>query len=360
MKIFHYHFRSTSKSFICLLICGLSFSVSVSAQKIKDKRLFAEKFSQIYSQRENGFDSLAIINDTAGSFNSSINLPFADEDFISNNRIYGAIYKLKTKEEALSCYNQIKDALHLLANENNITLGYLPVIANEPNYETFHFISSDFFTNEKSSIQILSSSVGEENLNEDSDEYDNEDIKNSQKTKVDSSYDVIININPRIQNEYATKVGDRINDEAVKYFINEVAFSKDPSLSKYRSNPTKKGKNTSYNCSLGLPGYSTTFIESLSDPENTYYTQTSQDFLVTEEQFMQIVDSLILKVKVALPDNYYYMPSYVMDGVVMEFTNSPFITSNDKIFRKFEVYYHRVVDKPKTFRLSLIITRGKG
>jgi len=336
---------------ILLFLTLSAVAVSTAAQSIGDKEKFAAAFINIFQQRASGFDSL---KDASWPENSvpRIVLPGARECYISDNHVYGAIYRGPDSSRMLALYRELKQALAHVAGYYKATVKFVP-LSRDPFDEVFHFADSNLFTNDGSSISFAKTSRPEDEETVETTEAGDLDIQ-KRKMEVRDSFDVLLLIKPSAQVGHFTSSGEQIVDPEMKQLISQAAFGNDPAWTAIRTNKRTDGRATVYDSKLRLKGFSSQIREWTADRKLNRIMYHSKTFRGTEEAFYQATDSLVLKVKSALPANYYFEIFRDEDGGVVEFHPVPF-SSPQSGYPKIRISYWPVEGKSNEYMLELSI-----
>jgi len=339
------------KPLTIFFIAFFIISNKLHAQGTTDKQAFANAFIKVFEQRSTAFDSLRT-KDWENTNGTTVKMPGSAESYISDNMIYGALYRGSDSLKMLGFYKEMKEWLAYTASFYKATVKYSQVVPGDPHYETFYFSDSTMFTCEGSNISFSKSFNGNHNNDDDEEEED----KNKSVARKDS-FEVLLLIRPGNTVSYYTSAGEKLEDAGVKQIISQIAFGKDPWLNSIKTNKKVQKDANYYNSKLNLKGF-TAVIREAANTKKAYLSTTLTKIYNTEEKkFMRSGDSLAIKIKTAMPAGYCYQVTNEEEHVNIEFKPVPFF-KEVKNAPDVNLNYYRVADKQNTFKLELVIGRS--
>jgi FKBP-type peptidyl-prolyl cis-trans isomerase len=347
------------KQIIILIAACIITQAQAHAQYIKNKSAFAKAFIAIFSQRENGFDSLKTIQGEDDTLkNPSAILPNADLCYISTNSVFGASYKFTDSTKAEDFFKELKELINYVSGMYNATSIFEP-LNDDPFYLSFYFRDASGYTNNQMTISLSQDNVKK---NDDDDEDDDNDEEATGKTTNKSDlknyqgFEVLLLIHPGSQMCYFTSYGNKIIDETYNSYINQLAFGSDTTLAQFKTNKrVDQQKNILYDSKLNLKGFSTRITEVVGKKATGIHITASRVYTaVSWEKFENSVDSFILKLKAALPPDFVYC--IYPDDYYVEFTPSHFVKSDENI-ASIILSYSPLPDKKNSYALELEISR---
>ncbi len=336
------------KKFFTIFILVFIISHSLPAQVIKEKQAFAEAFVRVFEQRASGFDSLKA-KDWEDSFQSIVKMPGSTESYISENLVYGALYRDSDSLKMLGLYKEIKQLLAYVASYYKASVKFKPFDAGDPYYEQFFFADSSLFTSEGSNISFFKSIS-------DHDEDDEEDNDFREKSARKDSFEVLLLIKPGNSISYFTSAGEKLHDAEVKQIISQIAFGSDPWLNKIKVNKRVQKEANYYDSKLSLKGFSSEIREGTGTRSSYLTTTLTKIFNTTEESFMRSADSLLIKVKTAMPPGFCYHIDQDEKEILIDFKPVPFLKEM-KNAPDITVIYSEIEGKKNMYRLVLKIGR---
>lgn len=347
-----YHFGKKLK-LLAFAISILFFKLG-NSQVVKDKNQFAKTFVKIFEQRKTGFDSLIDKQVEGGAYIPTVKFPQVTESYISMDRIYVAHFAFPDSLKAVSFYKELKDLLNLSASLYSAKARFKTIYQDNPFLELFYFADETVFTNEGSFIQLM------ENTPENKEEDDENDDEDEQKTKptipVKKTYTVSITINPGEFMGNFTNAGERFTDNEINTFISQVAFGKDTALKNIRTNQRILQDKILYDSKIGVTGFKTVITEIKKEKVTGINVSVSKKYMMSQESFLKEAESLLLKIKTALPSNYYYQIFNDEGSSTVEFKTVPFLNSPENV-AEIEMRYSAVKGKSNEFNLELYIFR---
>lgn len=339
------------KSPVVCLIAFLSFFQFATAQVIKDKNAFAKTFIAIFSQRDNGFDSLRVDQDEKFE-ETKLKLPGANECFISDNDIYGAVYLFPDSLKALAFYKELKGLLKHTASFYKSSVRFRKMMPEEDFYEIIYFSDSLFLTNEGSTISLS----GITNDDEEVEDEEEEDSESKPARKPSKPFEVRLLLNPGNSGCYFTNAGIKINDPDLTNLIRVIAFGKDTALKNIRINPRIEKDRTLFGSKLGLKDFETEITEIRTEKKTGINAKISRQYFMSKESFLQQVEKMIFKLKSALPAGYCYELFYNEQVVSVEFKLNPFVPASGKE-AEIKLQYSAAEGKQDVYGITLHIFR---
>jgi len=323
-------------------------------QSIVDKEKFAKTFISIFQQRANGFDTLKAKSWPENS-EPKITLPGARESYISENHVYGAIYRGPDSLKMLDFYREMKQVLGVVAGYYGATAKFVPTNSEDLYDEQFFFADAELFTNEGSSISFFKTTRPEDE--EEVEENEDGDLDITVKKKaIKDSFDVMLLIRPGGQVGYFTAAGEKLADEEVRQLITQVAFGSDLTWSSIKVNKRMDGQVAVYDSKVKLKGFGAEIREWTAGKKTDRAMILTRIYNTTEETFRRTADSLVFKIKAAMPGNYYYEIFQDEDGILVEFSPIPFQKQQTDT-RRIKIIYTAVENKKDTYRLELSVGR---
>ncbi len=339
------------KPLAILFITFLISSNKLHAQGTTDKQAFANAFIKVFEQRSIAFDSLKA-KDWENTYGTTVKMPGSTESYISDNMVYGALYRGSDSLKMLGFYKEMKEWLAYAASYYKATVKYSLVVPGDPHYEIFYFSDSTMFTCEGSNISFSKSNS--DNQYDDDDEEEDDENKNVARK---DSFEVLLLIRPGNTVSYYTSAGDKLQDAGVKQIISQIAFGKDPWLNSIKTNKKVQKDANYYSSKLNLKGF-TAVIREAGNAKKAYLSTTlTRIYNTEEEKFMLSGDSLAIKIKTAMPAGYCYQITNEEEHVNIEFRPVPFF-KEVKNAPDVNLNYYRVANKQNTFKLELVIGRS--
>jgi len=339
------------KSFIVIVALFNCIITEINAQVVKDKNAFAQAFIKIFNESGSGFDTL-IAKEVDDYFEPKIKLPNASECFISMNHVYGAVYNFSDSLKGLAFFKEIQSLLNYTASLSGATARFETIYSMDDFFIRLYFLEPAGFTNNYMSIKFSKYTTSDDEFSEE-EEDEEKPIESSKPIQNNSdSFEVRLLLHPGASYCYYTSFGEKINDVDFKNFISQVAFGKDTALKAVKINKRIVGTKNIYDSKTTIKGFTTTITEIKDTKLTGIYTHLIKNYYTTEENFFKSVDSVILKLKAALPEYYCYeiLPK------IVEFKPSLFAVKKDndaeitlqytaienmKNAHKIEIYIHR-------------------
>ena len=340
----------TRTSRITLIIC-FGFSLTTKAQTIGKKDEFIKNFITIFNQRGNGFDSLKA-KSWEDDYATTVKLPGAAESYISDNYVYGALYKGADSLKMLGLYNEMKQLLAQIAKKYSANVKFAPVAPGNSFYENIFFADSNLFTDERSSISF--SKFSHDIINEEEDDEDEGEAPKKLAKK--DSFEVLLLINPGDDISYFTNRGDKLQDTEVKQFVSQVVFASDPGWTAIKTNKRMEKDVAIYDSKIKLKGFQAEIREWTAGKKTNRAMLLHKIYKMDEASFKRSADSLVIKVKTAIPAGYSYEISQDEDGILIEFTPVPFQKHPDNS-PTIDFIYSAVKGKKNEYRLDVRVER---
>jgi hypothetical protein len=338
---------------ITFIVC-FGFSLNTEAQTIGNKEEFIKNFITIFNQRGTGFDSLKA-KDWEESQATTIKLPGATESYISDNLVYGSLYRGADSLKMLNFYKEVKQLLGQIAGYYNAQVKFVPFYEDQPFYERFIFADSALFTNEGSSIGFSKSyNSQDDKTDKEDDEGEGEVI--SKKISDRNSFEVLLLINPGDALCYFTNRGDKLNDPEVKQFVSQVVFASDPNWTAIKINKKTEKDLAIYDSKIKLKGFKTEIREWTINKKTNRAMLMNKSYSTDEASFKQSADSLVIKFKTAMPAGFCYAISQDEDGIFIEFKPVPF-QKQPANSPSIDFIYSAVKNKKNVYSLDIRIER---